>query len=101
MSETDTEVIPHLIEEHLKSGTDLHGALIQTIKQLQGAHAILAMSRTEPGTIVAGRVGNAGGVVIGYGDGETFIASDLPALLPHTRKLVFLDDGDTARVTRR
>jgi glucosamine--fructose-6-phosphate aminotransferase (isomerizing) len=98
VSETDTEVIPHLIEEHLKSGTDLHGALIETIKQLQGAHAILAMSRAEPGTIVAGRVGNAGGVVIGYGDGETFIASDLPALLPHTRKLVFLEHGDTARV---
>jgi glutamine---fructose-6-phosphate transaminase (isomerizing) len=98
VSETDTEVIPHLIEEHLKSGTDLHGALIQTIKQLQGAHAILAMSRTEPGTIVAGRVGNAGGVVIGYGEGETFIASDLPALLPHTRKLIFLDHGDTARL---
>jgi glucosamine--fructose-6-phosphate aminotransferase (isomerizing) len=98
VSETDTEVIPHLIEEHLKSGTDLHGALIQTIKQLDGAHAILAMSRIEPGTIVAGRVGNAGGVVVGYGEGETFIASDLPALLPHTRKLIFLDHGDTARV---
>ncbi len=98
LSETDTEVIPHLIEEQIKSGTDLHGALIQTIKQLAGAHAILAMSKSEPGTIVAGRVGNAGGVVIGYGDGENFIASDLPALLPHTRKLLFLAHGDTARV---
>ncbi|MEO8457595.1 MAG: glutamine--fructose-6-phosphate transaminase (isomerizing) [Chloroflexota bacterium] len=98
LSETDTEVIPHLIEEHMKSGTDLHGALIQTIKQLAGAHAILAMSTSEPGTIVAGRVGNAGGVVIGYGEGENFIASDLPALLPHTRKLLFLGHGDTARV---
>jgi glucosamine--fructose-6-phosphate aminotransferase (isomerizing) len=98
VSETDTEVIPHLIEEQIKAGTDLHGALIQTIKQLAGAHAILAMSKSEPGTVVAGRVGNAGGVVIGYGEGENFIASDLPALLPHTRKLLFLGHGDTARV---
>ena len=101
VSETDTEVIPHLIEEQIKAGTDLHGALIQTIKQLAGAHAILAMSKSEPGTVVAGRVGNAGGVVIGYGDGENFIASDLPALLPHTRKLLFLGHGDTARVRAR
>ena len=98
VSETDTEVIPHLIEEQIKGGTDLHGALIATMKQLDGAHAILAMSKSEPGTVVAGRIGNAGGVVIGYGEGENFIASDLPALLPHTRKLVFLEHGGTARV---
>jgi glucosamine--fructose-6-phosphate aminotransferase (isomerizing) len=98
VSETDTEVIPHLIEEQIKGGTDLHGALIATMKQLAGAHAILAMSKSEPGTVVAGRIGNAGGVVIGYGEKENFIASDLPALLPHTRRLVFLEHGDTARV---
>ncbi len=98
VSETDTEVIPHLLEEQIKTGTDLHGALIATMKQLTGAHAVLAMSKAEPGTVVAGRIGNAGGVVIGYGTGENFIASDLPALLPHTRKLVFLEHGDTARV---
>jgi len=101
VSETDTEVIPHLIEEQLKSGIDLHGALIATVKQLAGAHAILAMSKSEPGTVVAARIGNAGGVVIGYGDNENFIASDLPALLPHTRRLVFLEHGDTARVRAR
>ena len=101
VSETDTEVIPHLIEEQLKSGIDLHGALIATVKQLAGAHAILAMSKSEPGTVVAARIGNAGGVVIGYGDNENFIASDLPALLPHTRRLIFLEHGDTARVRAR
>jgi glucosamine--fructose-6-phosphate aminotransferase (isomerizing) len=58
------------------------------------------MSKSEPGTIVAARIGNAGGVVIGYGNGETFVGSDLPALLPHTSKLVFLEHGDTARVRR-
>jgi glucosamine--fructose-6-phosphate aminotransferase (isomerizing) len=100
VSETDTEVIPHLMEENLKLGGDLHGALIQTARELQGAHAILVMSKSEQGTIVAARIGNAGGVVIGYGDGETFVGSDLPALLPHTSKLVFLEHGDTARVRR-
>ncbi|HET9477507.1 MAG TPA: glutamine--fructose-6-phosphate transaminase (isomerizing) [Dehalococcoidia bacterium] len=98
-SETDTEVIPHLIEDRLKAGDDLNAALIASIKQLQGAHAILAMSLSEPGTIVAARVGNAGGVVIGYGNGEVFLASDLPALLPYTRRVVFLEDGEVARVT--
>ncbi|HET8944382.1 MAG TPA: isomerizing glutamine--fructose-6-phosphate transaminase, partial [Dehalococcoidia bacterium] len=98
-SETDTEVIPHLIEDRLKAGDDLNAALIASIKQLQGAHAILAMSLSEPGTIVAARVGNAGGVVIGYGNGEVFLASDLPALVPYTRRVVFLEDGEVARVT--
>ncbi|HUF53946.1 MAG TPA: glutamine--fructose-6-phosphate transaminase (isomerizing) [Dehalococcoidia bacterium] len=97
-SQTDTEVIPHLLEEHLKSGADLHNALDHTISELAGAHAILAMTLREPGSVAAARVGNAGGVVIGYGKGETFIASDLPALLPHTQTLVFLEDGDTALV---
>jgi glucosamine--fructose-6-phosphate aminotransferase (isomerizing) len=99
-SETDTEVISHLLEENLKGGGDLHGALIQAAAEIKGAHAILAMGRTEPGTIVAARVGNAGGVVIGYGEGEVFVASDLPALLPHTNRLVFLGHGDTARIRK-
>lgn len=98
-SETDTEVIPHLIEEHLRGGADLLGALERTVKQLSGAHAILAMSTSEPGTVVAARIGNAGGVVIGYGHGENYLASDLPALLPHTRRVVFLEHGEIARVT--
>ncbi len=98
-SETDTEVIPHLIEHHLRDGADLNGALARTIDQLAGAHAILAMSLSEPGTIVAARVGNAGGVVIGCGHGENYLASDLPALLPYTRRVVFLEHGEIARVT--
>jgi glucosamine--fructose-6-phosphate aminotransferase (isomerizing) len=97
-SDTDTEVIPHLIEDYVEAGSDLHGAVIQTLERLAGAHAILAMSQTEPGTIVAARAGNAGGVVVGYGQGENYVASDLPALIAHTRDLVFLQDGDTARI---
>src|SRR3989442_450415 len=98
-SETDTEVIPHLIEEHLRDGKDLESALAATIQEISGAHAILAMSTSEPGTLVAARVGNAGGIVVGYGHGENFLASDLPALLPHTRRVVFLEHGEIARVT--
>ena len=98
-SETDTEVIPHLIEEHLRGGSHLEGALSRAIQELMGAHAILAMSTAEPGTLVAARLGNAGGVVVGYGRAENYLASDLPALLPHTRRVVFLEDGDIARVT--
>ncbi|MBI2912472.1 MAG: isomerizing glutamine--fructose-6-phosphate transaminase, partial [Chloroflexi bacterium] len=98
-SETDTEVIPHLLEEHLRDGSPLEAALSRAIEELAGAHAILAMSAAEPGTVVAARVGNAGGVVVGYGQGENYLASDLPALLPHTRRVVFLEDGEIARVT--
>jgi glucosamine--fructose-6-phosphate aminotransferase (isomerizing) len=98
-SETDTEVIPHLLEHHVREGTDLVTALRETIRRLEGAHAIVAMSRSEPGTLVAARVGNAGGVVIGYGGGENFLASDLPALLPHTRRVGFLNDGEVAQIT--
>jgi len=98
-SETDTEVIPHLLEHYLSEDKELVAALRETIARLEGAHAIVAMSRSEPGTLAAARVGNAGGVVVGYGGGENFLASDLPALLPHTRRVVFLDDREVTRVT--
>jgi glucosamine--fructose-6-phosphate aminotransferase (isomerizing) len=97
-SETDTEVIPHLIESHLAEGEDLIGAVRRAIAQIEGAHAIVVMSRREPGALVAARVGNAGGVTVGYGHDEMFVASDLPALLPHTRRVVFLADRQVALV---
>ncbi len=100
-SETDTEVLPHLIESHVDEGDDLLTAFRRTLARIKGAHAIVVMSRREPGRIVAARVGNAGGVVIGYGDGEMFIASDLPALLPETQRVVFLSDGEIAAITSR
>ena len=99
-SETDTEVIPHLIESHLAQGEDLVAAVRRTIDQIEGAHAIVVMSRREPGTLVAARVGNAGGVAVGYGQDEMFLASDLPALLPHTRRVVFLADRQVALLRR-
>ncbi len=98
-SETDTEVIPHLIEQHQAASKDLRQALEMAVKQISGAHAILAMSLAEPGKIVAARVGNAGGVVVGYGHGQMFLASDLPAILPHTRRVAFLEDGEITQIT--
>jgi glucosamine--fructose-6-phosphate aminotransferase (isomerizing) len=98
-SETDTEAIPHLIEAYLSEGGDLLGALQQTIARLRGAHAIVVMAAREPGTILAARVGNAGGVVVGYGDAEMFVSSDLAAVLPETQRVAFLADGEIACVT--
>ena len=97
-SETDSEVIAHMLADRLERGADLAEALRLVTLELRGAHAILAVSRDEPGRLVAARVGNAGGLVIGDGDGESFVASDLAALLPHTRRVRFLDPGEVADV---
>ncbi len=97
-SETDSETIVHLMEERLEAGDDLLGALRAAAARLEGSQAIVAMSPAEPGALVAARLGNAGGVVIGYGDGEMFVASDLAAVLPHTPDVSFLADGQFARV---
>ena len=97
-SDTDTEVIAHLLADRLDRGADLAEALRLVTLELEGAHAIVAVCGDEPGRLVAARVGNAGGLVIGYGEGESFIASDLAALLPHTRRVSFLDPGEIADV---
>jgi glucosamine--fructose-6-phosphate aminotransferase (isomerizing) len=99
-SETDSETIVHLIEKFYASGNTLVDAVRQTLKRIKGAHGIVVMSSREPDKIVAARIGNAGGVVIGFGEGENFIASDLPAILEHTRKAVFLESHQMAVVTR-
>lgn len=95
-SDTDTEVIVHLVERYLNQGRNLVEAARQAIRQLQGAHGIVLLSSREPECIVAARVGNAGGVVIGIGQGEMFVASDLPAILEHTRTVAFLEPGQLA-----
>ena len=98
-SETDTEVIVHLIARHLKQGLDLERAARETFAQLRGSEAIVVVSAREPDKLIAARIGNAGGVVIGLGEGESFVASDVPGILEHTRRVMFLDDGDMAVVT--
>src|SRR5512143_2356479 len=88
-----------LVERHLASGIDLTEAARRTFKQIQGAHGIVLMSADEPDKIVCARIGNAGGVVIGLGEGENFIASDIPAILEHTRRVIFLESRQMAVVT--
>lgn len=97
-SDTDTEVIPELISRALAAGRSFEAALRYAIDRLRGANAIAAVSRQHPGRIYAARKGSAGGIVIGYGDDEMFIASDLPALLPHTTNVYHLEDGDVATI---
>lgn len=99
-SDTDTETIVHLVEHHQASGLDLTEAARRTFSQIQGAHGIVLVSADEPDKIVCARIGNAGGVVLGLGEGENFVASDIPAILEHTRRVIFLESGQMAIVTR-
>ena len=99
-SDTDTETIVHLIEKFLSVTGDLESAARKALGQLKGAHGIVVFTSREPDKIIAARIGNAGGVVIGLGEGENFIASDIPAILEHTRKLIFLESRQMAVVTR-
>ncbi|TAK36801.1 MAG: glutamine--fructose-6-phosphate transaminase (isomerizing) [Chloroflexota bacterium] len=99
-SQTDTEVLPHLIEEELLCGVDLAEATRRALTKIAGSHAVVVLSRHEPERIITARIGNAGGVVVGYGEGEMFIASDLPAILKHTRSMAFLENREMAAIER-
>jgi glucosamine--fructose-6-phosphate aminotransferase (isomerizing) len=99
-SDTDTETIVHLVERYLDLGNNLVEAVRRALLQLKGAHGIVVMSATEPDKIVAARIGNAGGVVIGIGEGEMFVASDIPGILEHTRRVAFLESRQMAVITR-
>ncbi|HEX6383609.1 MAG TPA: glutamine--fructose-6-phosphate transaminase (isomerizing) [Anaerolineae bacterium] len=99
-SETDTEVIVQLVERYLATGVDMVTAVRQTLRQLQGSNAIVVMSVDEPDRLVCARIGNAGGISLGVGRNEMFIASDIPAILEYTRDMVFLENRQMAQVTR-
>ena len=99
-SDTDTETIVHLVERYYALHHDLVTAVRMALHNLKGAHGVVVMSSREPDKIVAARIGNAGGVVLGLGEGENFVASDIPAILEHTRRVVFLESRQMAVVTR-
>ncbi len=99
-SETDTETIAHLIEIFYNETNDLASAVQKTLKMIKGAHGLVVMSTVEPEKLIAARLGNAGGVAIGVGENEMYIASDIPAIVSHTRKIVFLESGQFAIVRR-
>jgi glucosamine--fructose-6-phosphate aminotransferase (isomerizing) len=97
-SETDTEVIAHRVHHHLKSQKDLFKAVRATVAELEGAYALAVVSEEEPERIILAREGCP--VVVGLGVGENFVASDVAALLPVTRRFMFLEEGDVADIHR-
>jgi glucosamine--fructose-6-phosphate aminotransferase (isomerizing) len=94
-TQTDTEVIAHLAESHFAGS--LEEAVRRTVAELEGIYALVVLHRDAPQTLVAARMGPP--MVVGLGQGEHFLASDVPALLPYTRDFVFLDDGEVVTVT--
>lgn len=97
-SQTDTEVIAHLIHHHLADAGDLLSALQRTVKELTGAYALAVMSQAEPERFVCARMGCP--LLIGVGEGENFVASDVSAIVQATRQVIFLEEGDTAELRR-
>jgi glucosamine--fructose-6-phosphate aminotransferase (isomerizing) len=97
-SQTDTEVLAHLIEHHLKTAGRLERAVKRALNEVRGSYAVGVVAAAAPDRMVAGKHG-AGSVVIGLGKGEMFVASDIPAILGHTRDIVILEDGEVAVVT--
>jgi glutamine---fructose-6-phosphate transaminase (isomerizing) len=98
-SDTDTEVIAHLVHRELKTANSLLDAVQRTVKQLDGAYGTVLMDRSDSSRLVVARSGSP--LVIGLGIGENFIASDQLALLPVTRRFIFLEEGDVAEITRQ
>ena len=97
-SQTDTEVIAHLIHHHLQGGIDLLAALQRAVKELTGAYALAVISQAEPQRMVVARMGCP--LLVGLGEGENFVASDVSAIVSATRRVMFLEEGDTAELTR-
>src|SRR3989475_362192 len=96
-TETDTEIVAHLVEKNSQGGVPLEEAVRRSLKELRGIYALVFLSANDPQKIVAARTGPPS--VIGLGQGEYFVASDIPAILAHTREMFFLADGDIAVLT--
>ena len=95
-SETDTEIVAHLVGEKVAKGMDFLEAVRRSLREIRGSYALLFLNQRDPRRLVVAK--NSTPIVVGRGDGETFIASDIPALLDHTRKVAFLEDGELAEV---
>ncbi|MDQ3270387.1 MAG: glutamine--fructose-6-phosphate transaminase (isomerizing) [Pseudomonadota bacterium] len=97
-SQTDTEVIAHLIHYHQRGGADLLAAVQAAARELHGAYAIAVVSKSDPERLICARMGCP--LLVGLGEGENFVASDVSAIIQATRRVIFLEEGDTAEVTR-
>ena len=97
-SETDTEILAHLISRQMKAGRGFEDSVTETLKQVKGSYAIVVISKDEPDKIIGARMECP--LVVGLGEGEGFIASDIPAILNRTRRVIFLDDGEIVTVTK-
>ncbi len=98
-SDTDTEVIVQMIERYVESGIAMETAVRQTLNQLRGANAIVVMGLDRPNELFCARLGNAGGITLGLGEDEMFLASDIPAILEYTRQMIFLENRQMAHLT--
>ncbi len=96
-SETDTEVIAHLVDKHLGRGLEFEAAVREAIAELHGAYAIVAICAKEPEKIIAAKA--ASPLILGLGEGENMVASDMPAILPHTRRVMVMEDHEYAVIT--
>jgi glucosamine--fructose-6-phosphate aminotransferase (isomerizing) len=96
-SETDTEIVAHLVGEKVAGGMDFFEAVCKSLKEIRGSYALLFLNQKDPTRLVVAK--NSTPIVIGWGEGEVFIASDIPALLDHTRRVTFLEDGEVAEVS--
>jgi glucosamine--fructose-6-phosphate aminotransferase (isomerizing) len=96
-SETDTEIVAHLVAEKVERGMDFLEAVRRTLREIHGSYALLFLNRRDPKRLIVAK--NSTPIVIGWGEGETFIASDIPALLDYTRRVTFLEDGEIGEVT--
>jgi glutamine---fructose-6-phosphate transaminase (isomerizing) len=96
-SETDTEIVAHLVAEKVERGVDFLDAVRRTLREIHGSYALLFLNRRDPKRLIVAK--NSTPIVIGWGEGETFIASDIPALLDYTRRVTFLEDGEIGEVT--
>jgi glutamine---fructose-6-phosphate transaminase (isomerizing) len=97
-SETDTEIFAHLVSRELATAPDLTTAVRKALAKVRGSYAFVVMSDKEPGTLVAAK--NSSPLVVGLGEGENFVASDVTAILSETRKVIFIDEGEIVTVTR-
>ena len=97
-SDTDTEIVAHLIDRAIPDHASLRDAVIAALAEVRGSYALVVLDEERPDELIAAR--NASPLVLGVGDGESFAASDVPAIMMHTRNVIFLDDGDVAQLTR-